>query len=312
MNLDFGDILTRAGRIIWKNKILWLFGILASLGAGGRTGFNYNFGGGGSGPDFSDPSNPTLPPEMERMMERLAEDGTFLAILIGLTCLGLVIALVFFLLSIIGRGGLIGGVRLADRNGTVSFGEAWALGMQNFLNVFLIGLLIGVIGLMIFLVLIIPAIICFPLFCLLIPIGIVLSAFTTLSQIAVVSDGLGVTAAMGRAWQVIQANLGAVVILAIILGILGTLFGAIAGAPLLFAVVPVIVAAAGFANESQAVGNTALILAGLCVVAYLPVLIIVGGILEAWMTAAWTLAYQQLTRPASAPGLTPTPSVNPM
>lgn len=312
MKLDFGDILTRAGRIIWKNKILWLFGILASLG-GGRGGFNYNFGGGGRrGPDFSNPGNPSLPPEWQRMMERLTEDGTFLAIIIALACVGLLVALVFFLLSIIGRGGLIGGVRLADQNGTVSFGEAWALGMQNFLNVFLIGLFIGVIGLVIFGVTIIPAIICFPLLCLLIPIGIVLSAFTTLSQTAAVTDGLGVTAAMGRAWQVIQANLGGVVILAVILGLLSTIFGVIAAAPLFFAVVPVIIAWAGFANESQAVGNTALILAGLCVLAYLPVLIIVGGILEAWMTAAWTLAYQQLTRSASAPGLAPTPSVNPM
>lgn len=310
MNLDFGDILTRAGRIIWKNKILWLFGILASLG-GGR--LNFNFGsGGGTGPDFSDPGNPSLPPEWQQLMDRMAEDGTYLAIALGLVCLGLVIALVFFLLSIIGRGGLIGGVRLADRNGTVSFGEAWAQGQQNFINVFLIGLLIGLIGLFIGLVLIVPAIICFPLFCLFIPIGIVLSAFTTLSQIAAVNDGLGATAAMGRAWQVIQASLGAVVILAIILGILGTIFGFIAAAPLLFAVVPVIVSMAGFANESQVVGNTALILAGLCVVAYLPVLIVVGGILEAWITAAWTLAYQQLTRPAAPASLPPTPSTNPL
>jgi hypothetical protein len=306
MNLDFGNILTRAGRIIWNNKILWLFGILAGLG-GGRGGFNFNFGGGGA-PDISDPRNPNLPPEMERLMERMVEDGAFLAILIGVMCAVLLLALVFFLLSIIGRGGLIGGVQLADRNGAVSFGEAWALGQQNFLNIFLIGLLVGIISLVIGGVLFIPAIICFPLLCLFIPIGIALSAFATLSQIAVVTDGLGVTDAMGRAWQVIQANLGAVLILAIILGVISTIFGFVAVAPLLVAVVPAIAAAAGFANESQAIGTTGLILAGVCVVAYLPILIVVNGILESWMTAAWTLAYQQLTRPAAAPGLAPSAS----
>src|SRR5262245_20415866 len=118
MNLDFGNILTRAGRIIWRNKVLWLFGILASLG-GGRGGFNFGGGGAGGGggfPSTGGPGGPDLPPELRQFLERMQENGTFLAIVLGLVCLGLLIALVFFLLSIIGRGGLIGGVRLADQN----------------------------------------------------------------------------------------------------------------------------------------------------------------------------------------------------
>jgi hypothetical protein len=51
------------------------------------------------------------------------------------------------------------------------------------------------------------------------------------------------------------------------------------------------------------VGTTALLLAGLCLVAYIPIAIIIGGVLRTWTTAAWTLAYQQLTgrAPAQAP-----------
>lgn len=39
--MNFGEILSRAWKIIWKHKVLWIFGILAGCGRGGG-------GGGGS------------------------------------------------------------------------------------------------------------------------------------------------------------------------------------------------------------------------------------------------------------------------
>jgi uncharacterized membrane protein YgcG len=44
-NFNFGEVLTRAWKIIWKHKILWIFGILASCARGSGGGGN---GGGGS------------------------------------------------------------------------------------------------------------------------------------------------------------------------------------------------------------------------------------------------------------------------
>ena len=41
--MDFSEVLTKAWRIVWKHKILWIFGILAGCGTGGGGG------GGGSG-----------------------------------------------------------------------------------------------------------------------------------------------------------------------------------------------------------------------------------------------------------------------
>ena len=43
MNFNFGEVLTRAWQIIWKHKVLWIFGILASCGRGSGGG---NGGGG--------------------------------------------------------------------------------------------------------------------------------------------------------------------------------------------------------------------------------------------------------------------------
>ncbi len=35
MNFNFSEVLTRAWQIIWKHKVLWIFGILAGCGQGG-------------------------------------------------------------------------------------------------------------------------------------------------------------------------------------------------------------------------------------------------------------------------------------
>src|SRR5215204_6597599 len=46
-NFNFGEILTRAWQIIWKHKVLWVFGILASCGRGGSSGNSGNSGSSG-------------------------------------------------------------------------------------------------------------------------------------------------------------------------------------------------------------------------------------------------------------------------
>lgn len=40
MKLNIGKILTRSWQIIWKHKILWVFGILAGFASGRSSGNN--------------------------------------------------------------------------------------------------------------------------------------------------------------------------------------------------------------------------------------------------------------------------------
>jgi uncharacterized membrane protein YgcG len=67
MNFNFGEVLTRAWQIIWKHKVLWIFGILAGCGQGGGSGG----GGGGGGNGFSNGDRQFT--ELERMMEQFGE-----------------------------------------------------------------------------------------------------------------------------------------------------------------------------------------------------------------------------------------------
>lgn len=68
--MDFGEVLTRAWRIVWKFKILWIFGIFASCGTHNGGSFN---GGGSSGYETNGApgSTPSLPPGFVNNMERL-------------------------------------------------------------------------------------------------------------------------------------------------------------------------------------------------------------------------------------------------
>ena len=70
--MNLGEVLSKAWKIIWKNKVLWIFGILSSCGrgsGGGGGGGNSNFNSNGSGNDlFSNGKFPGLE-EFGRNME---------------------------------------------------------------------------------------------------------------------------------------------------------------------------------------------------------------------------------------------------
>ncbi|MGZ9167228.1 MAG: hypothetical protein ACXW4U_18815, partial [Anaerolineales bacterium] len=81
MNFNFGEVLTRAWQIIWKHKVLWVFGILASCGRGGGGNGGGNSGGGGEGGFGNGPTD--LPPQVERFFEWIAENAvTFVVIVV--------------------------------------------------------------------------------------------------------------------------------------------------------------------------------------------------------------------------------------
>jgi hypothetical protein len=68
MTLSLGPTLSRAWEIIWRHKILWIFGILAGCATGGG-------GGSGGSPNINvddNNRNLQLPPEVERFLDQNA------------------------------------------------------------------------------------------------------------------------------------------------------------------------------------------------------------------------------------------------
>lgn len=314
MNFDFGRTLNRAWQITWNNKILWILGILSALGAHAAVRFGNSFP---SFPSFpsSTPGNPF--PRLDNLFPNQSQT-TVIAIGLSLICVVIIVALVFWVLSIIGRGGLIGGIQIADTTEHVSFGQAWALGLKHFWNVLLIGLLVAIAGLIVGLFFAFPlfALCLWPLRCvsfLLIPI---LGVFTYLAQIAAVTENLSVGEAFNRAWVVVRANLGPVIVVGLLLVIIDTVVGLLVLLPFIIAFVPLFIALSaylvslGIANAPQSTavlgqaGAVTAVIAGLCVVVWIPVVVVARGILETWIISVWTVAYRQLS---SQTGAAPAP-----
>ncbi|MDD5371040.1 MAG: hypothetical protein PHQ40_18320 [Anaerolineaceae bacterium] len=322
--MDFGEVLQKAWRIIWKHKVLWLFGILAGCGSAGNSGgsssgYRFNSGGGGGSRGNLPEGWQTFFQQLQRTLENIP---AWVWILLAALLFALFIALIF--INTIGRIGLVRGASLADEGAmTLGFGELFNGSLSYFWRVFLLNLLIGLAFLVIILVLTIPlilltigtlgiALLCLiPLACLLIPVMWVVGVIIEQANIALIVENLGILAAVQRGWDVVRRNLGAIIVMALILFIGGAIAGLVIAIPLVFLLVPPLV---GMAAGNQGLG-AGLVISLVLFVIYLPIALVLGGILRAYITTSWTLTFRRLTGRtalgASLPTIVPPPSMEP-
>jgi hypothetical protein len=291
--MDYGNLLSRAWQLTWKHKVLWIFGILAGIGGGGA---NFNFGfGGPSGRTPAGTGSP-LPPDIQNQLSR----PETLAIILAAGCVIFVIGIVLLILGIIGRGGLIGGIKLAADNNSVTFREAWSVGTHYFWRMLGISLVLVVPAIVIavvfggvaILTLGIALICLLPLLCLIIPALILLGIIAHFAQFAVVLEDLGVLDSYRRGWAILKSNLGNIIVVGIIVIIIEVIVSLVLVLPMLVIVVPTAIAFLLGGNQPN---FAALAVGGVALVCYLPIAIVLGGILHTWSTAVWTLLYRQVT-----------------
>ena len=294
--MDYGSLLSRAWQITWKHKILWLFGILAGFGT---TNFNGNFGGGGGGRNA--PTTPGTPPAptFPNIPSEL-RDSQLVAVLAIVGCCLLIIVIALVILGIIARGGLIGGIRMADEQDHVTFREAWNIGTHYFWRMLGIGLLLIAPAIVLAIVFATVGILTagigllclLPLICILVPLFIVLGILAHFAQFAVVLEDMRVMDAFRRGWQILKANLSNIIILGIILIVIEVIASFVLIVPFLAILIPTMIVA--FASGTGGQPNVgALAIGGLAFLCFLPIAIVLGGILHTWVTGVWTLAYKQ-------------------
>jgi hypothetical protein len=144
--------------------------------------------------------------------------------------------------------------------------------------------------------------------CLLILVSIIVGLIIHQSERVIVLEDSPVLPALSRGWEIFRSNLGPIILMAIILGVLGFVAGLIIAIPILVVVLPAVIAYA--AGNSQ--NYTPLIFAGVCICLYIPVSWLLNGILISYTESAWTLTYMRLTgKPADSvtpeSGTPPTP-----
>jgi len=307
MNFNFGEILTRAWQITWKYKVLWIFGILASCSQGGGGGG----GGGGSSGYQTGPSGQNVPPALRQLtyqMERFFEWSLvnwwiyFVIVLVFL----LLIAVGVFL-GTIGRIGLIKGTYKAEQEApeTLVFGELFSNSTPYFWKVFGLFFLV-MLG---FLLLFVPIVafgvltagigfLCLlPFICFLIPVAWVVYVILEQAIRAIVLEDLGIMDALRRAWEIVRTNVGPLLIMSLILGVISFVTGFIIALPIFIVVFATIFGF--FMGRGDTL--TPLYVAGVCICLYIPVALLASGILNTFTHSSWTLTYMHLTREKETP-----------
>jgi hypothetical protein len=308
--MDYGKILTKAWQIIWKYKILWLFGFLSNCGrnAGGSStansgnpNVNFSFSG-GSG---------NLPAGIERFFNNLeyffqqhSEQFAFWFVILLIVIL-LLTALTFFV-RVYGQVGLVRGILKADGEApaSLSFNEIhdevgpfyWRLAGFHLLLFFASLVLVLILILPLILLTIVTvgiAMICIiPLICLAIPVWWALWIIIQQAIIAMLVDDLDIGTALRRGWDVVRTHPAEYLVMGLILLIGGGILGLIFSLPQIFAIAPLIAPMLGGITSDNWQGlTTGLWLSVACLVAYWPVLAVLRGALRAYVDSAWVLTY---------------------
>lgn len=317
--MDFGKVLGRAWEITWRWKVLWVLGFLAALGQGT---------GSGGAPDI----NYTLSEgDLQRFGYRLGVEELNLlagisALVIGLICLAIIVAILLWVISVIARGGLIAAVQQVETEGSTSFGKAWAGGARKFWTLFGLGVLaaLPMIVLIIFglVVLTLGYMVGFGLMdtsesagittiiaitficggflcCGMVILAVGLEQIRVYAERAAILENLGWIEAFRRGWQVLVENIGATLILWLIFFALGIAIFIVSFLIMGVIFLPLIGAfAVSDAGWGWLVGP-------LCLGGVIGTLVyaLIRSIVIAYTSATWTLAYRELTGQKGHPQL---------
>jgi hypothetical protein len=301
---NLGEVLTRAWNIIWKHKILWVFGIFAvfARGSGG--------GGNNSGYDMGSGDSPFPTDQLERNFAQFGqflEQNWWIFIVVGVAII--LLSFLFYALGIMGRIGLIQGVFKVEKGAeTLTFAELWSESMPYFWRIFGLNFLIGLAIFLLIIPLVLFGVItagvgflCIvPLICILVPISWVIMVIVEQAQPAIIAENLGMWDGFKRGWQIVKNNGVNFFLLALILFIGGGIIGFVIALPIILAVVPIII---GMNALDQTLTPVYIALA--CCAVYLPVLYLLNGILAAYIQSVWTLTYLRLTTTNPSEDATP-------
>jgi hypothetical protein len=298
--MNFGEILSKSWKIIWKNKILWLFGLLAGCSGGMTAQTNFNFSSSNfqfSGRDYSDFDY------YFKGFERFFESPEFPILLI------ITIILVIFILSIIsffvgtyGRVGLFRGAWDADESEEkLTFAKVHEKGWPYFWKVLLLSFLAGLVSFFGTFILILPFILLtvltlgIGLICM-IPIMLILNVFVSvfLNQtiIAMIGEDLSMMDGLKRAWGVITDDLGTYIIMTLILGVGAGIIGFIISLPAILVMMPIVF---GIIAETRAALTGSIVATVILLLLYLPVAWFANALIQSYVGTAWTLTFKRVT-----------------
>jgi hypothetical protein len=282
--MEYGKIINRSASIVWQNKFLMVLGILAAIGSG----FFGGSGGGGGGDTgdtgFGDPG------QFSEFGDEIAAFA--IGVVIVLICVGLLIGIVLWVISTVARGGLIASVSNIEDGEKSSFRQAWSAGWSKVWTLLGISLLPAIPAMIMFVIGLLGFAAyggIFALFgeeftetagiaglgtvfailaCIFVPIMLALMILRNFAERACMLEDQGVIDAYRRGANVLMENIGQAIILILLQIAIFIVLGLLLFLPGLFAL--------------------------LCCCLW-PLLLLLQGAIEAFVSALWTLAWRTWT-----------------
>lgn len=317
MNFDFGEVLTRAWQIIWKHKILWIFGILASCARGGGNNSSSSRNSTQSGDPFTSDSPLFLNDIMRDMINFFEKAGKWFVentwvifVFIGFILLLWVLQIFF---ANIGQIGLIRGAYHAEMDvEQIRFGDLFGESLRYFWRVIGTSLIIWLPVVVAFIGMFVVFIFSFAaqsrgegqnqftaasgLFflafcCCLIPVMAMIGLYYSQVIRALLLENLGIFASLSRGWQVFSKNILGLILMGIVLIIFNLVISVIVSIPALIAIAPLVFKfMEGSVDTWQPVILTIVFL---CL--YSPISLVFQGVAMTYMQTVWTLIYIRVT-----------------
>lgn len=290
MNFDFGEVLGRAWQITWKHKMLWGISFLPFL-----------------------TSLLILPVWLVIVFQRDFEPDRISnwmqnPLIVGsLLVFYLLVIVVSIFLQVVSRSSATLGIyRVETSAEPVAFMDLLKSGLPYFWRILGVSLLVGVATAAVFfgffallallsVVTLGLAMLCLqPFILLMIPLSWLVMAFMEQSESAVIADGMNVTDALKRAYELIKAHIWKYVLITLILYVgVGALTSLI--------VFPAMIPMFFFMTRNLETGldfNSMLRMQAALGVVLIPLMAVVQGVSLTYMKSAMMLVYLRLTRPA--------------
>ena len=310
--MDFGRIIGRAWQITWKFKILWLFGFLAALYFNSPSSSSYRYD--------------TLPPKLAGQVEQFIFGPFFAPVIAGVLVAFFLIGIVFAILKVIGRTGLVDQINAAEQGIRPTGRAGWAAFRRYGWRMFWISFFSGLPGFLIFMVAIVPLLWAtvsflpelrsfsfynfnpdptgfllglawfFPVCCLGVFVCAFFSLLRTLGERVCVIEDQGIWESIKGGWLMLWGQLGSVFLMWLLIFVINfAVIGLIVIPAILISLlffVPLLLSTQILNGDFSIIGLTSLICLGGVIWIWG---VSIASIAETFYSCCWTLIYRQLT-----------------
>jgi len=334
--MGYGEIIKRAWTITWRYRALWVLGLFAGVtgASGGGSGGSGNYGSstrsgsGSSGSGLSNIDGAAIARGFERLLP------VIIVVTVGL----IIIGIVWWILSVAARGGLVYAVNEIEEGRPVLLGKAWNAGFARFWSIFgiafILSLPVFLLLLLIALGIVLPILgpivrgaepggwvvapICGTLAIgipLLIVLSVVLGLMHTLALRYVMLAGHGAVHAIDESWRAFRGRFKDTILMWLIGWGLNIAAGIVIAIPVVIITLLIVVPAVASAVAGQWAAFAVVLFAAVVVLAVISLAF--TAIWGTYTSALWTIFYRRFTgmalpaMPQQAPPAPPYPPAPP-